>query len=187
MDDKEIFRLFAHGDENALKEADAKYGRYCFNIAYNILGNRPDAEECINEAFYNIWKSVPEKQPDDFRTFLGRYVRNASLKKLRNNNAVKRGGGEIHAAFEELSEFIPSDEKVSSALDAEETAKIINSFLGTLSKRDHCIFVRRYWYFDSVSSISEKYGFSESKVKSILFRTRNRLKKKLNEEGVYFE
>lgn len=187
MDDEKIIGLLFERDENAIKAVQAKYGAYCRSIAHNILHNDSDAEECVNEALFNVWQSIPPNRPQSLCGYTGKCVRYASLKRLRENNAIKRGGGEVSLALDELSEYLPSENDTHSLLEAEETGKILNQFLSSLSKKDRQIFVCRYWYFDSVSQIAEQFSFSESKVKSILFRTRKKLKAKLEKEGVYYE
>lgn len=187
MDDEIILNLFFIRSENAVKELYKKYGRYAYSIAFNILGNPSDAEECVSEAMLNVWNSIPPNRPQNLSAFLGKYTRFAALKMLRSRNAAKRGNGNADTAFEELSEFLPSGENISAELEAEELTEIINTFLRNLTQRDRQIFVCRYWYFESVGSISKRFGFSQSKVKSILFRTRNRLKKELQKEGVLIE
>lgn len=187
MEDEKIIDMLLRRDETVLEIISEKYGRYCYSIAYNILGNNDDTEECVNEALYNVWNSIPPNTPSVFSAYLGKCTRFAALKKLRNNSTQKRGGGEITVTFSELSECIPSDEKIISEIEAEETGRIINSFLGGLSENERKIFICRYWYFDSISSISEQFGFSQSKIKSVLFRTRKKLKQKLIKEGVFYE
>ncbi len=187
MDDEKIIGLLFKRDENAIKAVQEKYGAYCKSIAYNILHNDSDAEECVNEALFNVWQSVPPNHPQSLCGYTGKCVRYASLKRLRESNAIKRGGGEVQLAYSEISEFITAKDTTHTAIEAEETGRIINEFLSTLSKKDRQIFVCRYWYFDSVSQIAEQFGFSESKIKSILFRTRKKLKIKLEKEGAFYE
>lgn len=187
VEDESIINLFFIRSEDAVKELNKKYGRYANSIAYNILGNPSDAEECVSEAMLNVWNSIPPNRPELLSAFFGKYTRFAALKMLRERSAQKRGGGNVAIAFEELSECIPSSDEAAAELEAKELESIINSFLKKLPKRDRQIFVCRYWYFDSISDISGQFGFSQSKVKSILFRTRNKLRCELEKEGVLFE
>ena len=187
MEDKGIVDLYWKRDEKAISETADKFGRYCFSIAYNILSDTEDAEESVNDTYLNAWNSMPPHRPAILSTFLGKITRFISLKKWRSKHTQKRGGGNFDLAYEELSECIPAESTVESELEKAEIAKIVNSFLDTLSVCEQSVFVCRYWYFDSISSIADQFGFSESKVKSMLHRTRNKLKTKLSKEGVLNE
>lgn len=187
MEDKGIVDLYWKRDEKAILETADKFGRYCFSIAYNILLDTEDAEESVNDTYLNAWNSMPPHRPAILSTFLGKITRFISLKKWRSKHTQKRGGGNFDLAYEELSECISAESTVESELEKAEIAKIVNSFLDTLSVCEQSVFVCRYWYFDSISSIADQFGFSESKVKSMLHRTRNKLKTKLSKEGVLNE
>lgn len=187
MDDKDIIALYFDRKENAVRETSQKYGKYCFSIAYNILQNEADANESVNDTYLNAWNSIPPHRPAVLSSFLGKITRNISLKKWRDMRAQKRGSGEVALVYDELSECITSDTDIHAELEAKEIAVFIDDFLKTLPDTERRVFVCRYWYFDSISSICVQFGFSESKVKSMLFRTRNKLLKKLKKEGVYFE
>lgn len=187
MDDKDIVDLYWKRDEKAISETAEKYGRYCYSIAYNILFDTEDAEESVNDTYLNAWNSMPPHHPVVLSTFLGKITRFISLKKWRYKRTQKRGGGNIDLAYEELSECIPAKSTVESELEKAEVAKIIDSFLDTLSVCEQNVFVCRYWYFDSISSIADQFGFSESKIKSMLHRTRKKLKTILSKEGVLNE
>lgn len=187
MDDKDIIALYLDRNENAVKETSQKYGKYCFSIAYNILQNEADANESVNDTYLNAWNSIPPHRPDVLSSFLGKITRNLSLKRWRDMRAHKRGSGEAALVYDELSECITSDTDIHAEIEAKEIAVFIDDFLKTLPDAERRVFVCRYWYFDSISSICSQFGFSESKVKSMLFRTRNKLLKNLKKEGVYFE
>ena len=187
MEDKDIVDLYWQRDEKAISETAEKYGRYCYSIAYNILSDTEDAEESVNDTYLNAWNSMPPHRPVVLSTFIGKITRFISLKKWRNKRTQKRGGGNIDLAYEEISECIPAKTTVVKELENKEIAKLIDSFLDTLPLCEQNIFVCRYWFFDSVSDIAKQFGFSESKVKSILYRTRKKLRSKLLEEGVVFE
>lgn len=187
MEDKDIVDLYWKRDEKAISETVDKYGRYCYSIAYNILSDTEDAEESVNDTYLNAWNSMPPHRPAVLSTFLGKITRFISLKRWRSKHTQKRGGESIGLAYEELSECIPAESTVESELEKAETAKIIDSFLDTLPVCEQSVFVCRYWYFDSISSISDQFGFSESKIKSMLHRTRKKLKTKLSKEGVLIE
>lgn len=187
MEDKYIVDLYWERDEKAITETAAKYGRYCYSIAFNILSNAEDAEESVNDSYLNAWNSMPPHRPTILSTFIGKVTRYVSLKKWREKRTQKRGGGNIDFAYEELSDCIPANTSVDEELENQELAKVINDFLDELPECEQKIFVCRYWYFDSISTISVHFGFSESKVKSMLHRTRKKLRSKLLEEGVIIE
>lgn len=187
MEDKDIVDLYWQRDEKAISETAEKYGRYCYSIAYNILSDNEDAEESVNDTFLNAWRSMPPHRPAVLSTFLGKITRFICLKKWRSKRTQKRGGGNIDLVYEELSECITANSTVADELEKAETAKMINAFLDTLPISEQNVFVCRYWYFDSISAISIQFGFSESKVKSMLHRTRKKLKTKLSQEGVLIE
>lgn len=185
LEDKDIVTLYWERNEHAIAETANKYGNYCYAIAYNILSNEEDAKESVNDTYMNAWSSMPPHRPIILSTFLGKITRFICLKKWRNSRAQKRGNGDLSLIYDELSECISSGENIADELESKEIASIINGFLNTLTSTDRRIFICRYWYFDSISSISRRFGFSESKVKSTLYRTRNKLLNKLKKEGVF--
>ena len=185
MEDERIVELFWARDEGALAEVEAKYGRYCFAIANGILRNDEDAKECMNDAFLGAWNAIPPNRPEVLSTFLGKITRNLSLMKLRKRTADKRGGGNAETPLDEYEELIPSGASIDENLDAEAIAEILNDFLANVSQDERRAFLRRYWYFDSIGDIASRLGFSQSKVKMMLKRTRDRLKARLKKEGVY--
>ena len=187
MDDKDIVDLYWKRDEKAISETAERYGSYCYSIAYNILADKGDAEESVNDSYLNAWNSMPPHRPAVLSTFIGKITRYISLKKWRAKRAQKRGGGNIDLAYEELSECILSESNVDEELENKEISKVIDDFFFSLPLCEQSVFVCRYWYFDSVSAIAKQFGFSESKVKSMLHRTRKKLRSKLSEEGVEIE
>ena len=182
MEDKVIVELFFKRDSNSIIEADKKYGKYCYKIAFNILANKEDAEECLNDTFLAAWENIPPQTPEILSAYLGKIVRNLSLKKYRLKNAQKRGGGS-QLSFDELNECIPSNSDILEQLDIKETAKMIDAFLRNLSKKDRYIFIRRYWYLDSIDNICSLTGLNVGQIKMRLLRIRRKLLSKLNEEG----
>ena len=181
MDDTSIIELYFGRDEQALRETEAKYGGLCFRVANNILGCREDAEESVNDAYLAVWNAIPPAKPDSLRAFICKVVRNRALKRLEYNTAKKRLSGAL-VPFAELEEMI-TDGAPPPDVSAEELGKLIGIFLKTQSADARCVFVRRYWYFDKVSDIAKRYSFGESKVKTLLSRTRKRLKEFLIKEG----
>ena len=182
MDDRSIVALFWDRSETAIAETDKKYGPYCFSIAYNILTSREDAQECVSDTWLAAWKAIPPKKPAGLSTFLGKITRRLSIDRWRARNACKRGGGELTLALEELGECAGSDTP-EKAVQRRELALRFNQFLSTLPETERSIFLCRYWYLDSVGQIADHFGFSQSKVTSMLHRTRKKLKDALEKEG----
>ena len=185
MEDRDIIALYLERNQEAIAETERKYGRYCYSIAFNILYNAEDAEESVNDALMNAWNSIPPHMPSILSAFLGKLTRYVSLKKWRYARTQKRGGGEIALAYEELSDCIPGGKSVEEELQEKELAEIIDCFLDELPTVERRIFICRYWYFDDISTICNQFGFSHSKVKSMLYRIRKKLLFRLNEEGVF--
>lgn len=187
MEDSKIVELYLKRQETAIKETENKYGKYCYKIAYNILFNKNDADEAVNDTYLGAWNSIPPHKPLILSTFLGKITRRISIKRWSENHAKKRGGGEIYLALDELSECIPSSFSVEKELDNKHLSSLINSFLLSLPKIERNIFICRYWYLDSILEICNQFRFSESKVKSMLYRTRQKMKIFLQKEGVFDE
>lgn len=187
MDDRSIVKLFLARDERGLREAKAKYGSYCYSIAYGILRSRLDAEECENDTYWAAWNVIPPQEPAFLAAFLGKITRNLSLKRLRADTALKRGGNAATVCLEELSDCIPGGKSFEEQLQARELADLISTFLRCLPQTERQVFVSRYWYCDSVKEISERFGFTQSKVKMMLLRTRAKLREHLEKEGIFCE
>ena len=190
MDDAAIIDLYWARSETAIDETAKKYGGYCAKIAMNILQNHEDSEECVNDTYLKTWDAIPPQRPAIFISFLGRITRNLSLNRYKERNTKKRGGNKngdenkVGLLLSELADCIPSGSNTETEYETELTAKTIDNFLYSVEQENRIIFVRRYWYADSVNSISERFNISESKVKSMLFRMRNKLKIYLEKEGV---
>lgn len=184
MEDREIIDLYWARSEQAIRETDRKYGPFCHSIARNILNNIQDSEECVNDTYMYTWNSIPPRTPSKFSAFLGKITRNLALKKLELYSAKKRGGGQVLLALEELSECIPSPDCVERRLEDRLLAEKLNAFLGALSAESRIIFLRRYWKLDPVKTIAMDCGMTESKVKMSLMRTREKLKRFLEQEGI---
>ena len=182
MDDKQIVALYWARNEQALAETAAKYGNYCFRIAYNILSNREDADECVNDTYLGAWERIPPHEPSVLSAFLGKLTRRISLNKWRNRTRQKRGGGEVAMALDELYECIPSGEDIARQTEQKELNQAITTFLNGLPQTERDVFVCRYWYLADIKKISKAFGFTESKVKSMLHRTRIKLRAHLKEE-----
>ncbi len=184
MEDSDILALYFARDERAIEETHKKYGRYCHTIAYNVFANEADAEETVNDTYLGVWNSIPPHKPRIFSSFLGRITRNLALKKQRANMAEKRGGGEAELVLLELCECVPAKSDVEKELAARELAALIDTFLRGLPETERRVFMRRYWYMDSIDDICRAHGFTEGKVKMLLSRTRKKLYERLMEEGV---
>lgn len=184
MEDYNIVKLFWDRSEEAIKETSHKYANYCYRIAHNILSNEEDAEECVNDTYLNTWNSIPSHRPEHLSTYLGKITRNLAINRYKKRNSAKNGGGNLHYVLDELNECLPSNECVEDKVDEECVKEIINHFLYTISKEECNVFIRRYWYADSIFAISERYSLSASKVKSMLYRTRKKLKQYLEKEDI---
>ena len=167
--------------ENAVAETAAKYGAYLKYIAYNILKNREDTEECTNDTYMKVWNTIPPERPNCFKAFIGRIARNTAINLYNKYNALKRRGSEI--ALDELAECIP-DPNIDKVSEDKEIREGLNTFLRSLPEEPRKIFVKRYWYMSSVKDIAKELKFSESKVKMSLMRTRNALKDYFAGEGI---
>ena len=185
MDDAKIVQLYWDRNEQAISVTANKYGNYCTSIAINILGNREDAEECVNDTYMKAWNTIPPKRPDALGAFLAVITRNLSLDKYKYKYAAKRAQGEFALLLSELEECVPDTSCGSIRLEGEEISFVISDFLRSRNQDARRIFVLRYFYCESVKEIADKLNFSESKVKSSLFTTRNALKKHLLQEGIY--
>lgn len=181
-EDQKIIDLYWNRSENAITETAVKYGRYCTSIAYGILKSREDAQECVSDAYLMAWNAIPPRRPADLGTYLGKITRNLSIDRLRTRNRDKRGGGEMPLALEELEEVVVGSDSPESEAIRKELAASMNRFLRELTVQERYVFVRRYWYLDSLADIAKNTGFSGSKVASMLFRLRGRLKKQLIKE-----
>ena len=180
MNDASIMELFRKRDENALRELKLKYGGLCAYIAGNILYQHEDAEECVNTAYYDIWNRIPPESPDDLKTYLCRIVKNKAIDRLKYNSAQKRNP-QYTVSLDELAECIPDNR--GEDIPAEKLAGIISSFLRAQDEKHRKVFIRRYWYGDTLAKIAEYYGMNEKTVATYLFRTRKKLKVYLKKEG----
>ena len=184
MKDEQIVDLYWARDERALAETEAKYGVYCLAIARNILSDGADAEECVNDTYLGAWNAMPDARPAMLSAFLGKITRRLALDRWRAKYAAKRGGGETPLVLEELSECVPAGDSPEDALAARELEKAVNDFVRGLPPVEMGVFLRRYWYLESVKDTARRLGFSQSKVKSMLARTRKKLRAHLEKEGL---
>lgn len=186
MDDKQIIELYWERSQEAIVQTENKYGAYCFRIAYNILANKEDSEECVNDSWLKVWNAIPPRRPSLFKAFVGTVTRNTSLDRYFKYSAKKRGNGQIPLVLDELHNISGEDDNPETIVDAIVLAEVLNTFLASLKKEARIIFMRRYWYMDSIADIASAMKISESKVKMSLSRSRSGLKELLKKEGVLF-
>ncbi len=183
MDDAKIVQLYWDRSEWAIPATADKYGNYCTSIAKNILSSREDAEECVNDTYMNAWSSMPPHRPNVLSTFLGKIVRNLSIKRYKHNTADKRGGCQATVVLDEIAEVVSDTDCVEQEIDRKELVKAIDSFLDRLPTGKRSIFICRYWYFDSISDIANRFEMTESNVSVTLNRLRLKLHNYLLERG----
>ena len=170
--------------ESAINETAKKYSAYCTAISMNILNNREDSDECVNDTYFKAWNLIPPHRPMIFSSFLGRITRNLSLDRYKMRKTQKRRGDETALLLSELEDCIPTALTVEEEIEAKFLEKAIDDFLSNAHEEERILFVRRYWFADSITCIAKRFSISESKVKTRLFRTRNKLKNYLEKEGV---
>lgn len=183
MDDHQIIDLYWQRSEKAIEETNRKYGSYCHTIACNILNSKEDSEECVNETWLRAWKSIPPQCPERLRMYLAKITRNLSFNKFKARTANKRGGGKISIVLDELGDCLADKSDVESVYQTKELGQSINQFVHKLSERDCNIFVRRYFFTESIAEISERYGMTANNVMVVLSRIRQKLKIFLEQEG----
>lgn len=183
MDDSKIIELYWERKETAIKETSLKYGGLCTYIARNILSSYEDSEECVNDTYFAVWNAIPDKRPNIFSAFIGRITRNLALKKYEYISAFKRNPAAI-ASLEELGDCVSGTDSVESEAESRQIENMIDKFLWNQGEEKRNVFIRRYWYFDSIESICRSTGFSQSKVKSMLYEMRRKLRIYLESEGI---
>lgn len=183
-EDEKILELFFSRSEQAVRELDLKYGKICHRLSYNIVNNRQDAEECVNDAYLGAWNAIPPAKPDPLLAYLCKIVRNLSLKAYYRKNAAKRSGV-YTVAMEEIEACMAGPHTVEKELENKELAHIIEDFLDTLSAENRVIFLRRYWFSDSCREIAGCTGLTEKNVSVRLTRIRQKLKAYLIEREVF--
>ena len=184
MDDSKIIELFFERSEQAIIELSDKYGSLCGSIAFNILNDRTDSEECVNEAYLALWNTIPPHRPERLSSYVCRIVRNLALKKYHENTAQKRNSN-YDIALDEIEDCFPSAASVEDEVAAGEAAAGIERFLETLDRKSRIMFVRRYWYADSISDIAEMFNTNKHYVSVRLSRIRDALRNHLKKEGIY--
>lgn len=183
MDDDRIVELYWEREERAISETSLKYGRLCTHIARNILSSYEDSEECVNDTYFAVWNAIPEERPNRFSAYISRIARNLALKKYEYISAAKRNPDAV-VSFEELGDCVSGVESIESEMEKRRIEDAIDKFLWRQGEEKRTIFIRRYWYFDSIESICKSTGFTQSKVKSMLYEMRKKLRKYLESEGI---
>lgn len=187
MDDDKIVDLYWLRKDRAITETASKYGSYCLKISMNILNDPQDSEENVNDTWLQAWNAIPPSRPACLSAFLGKIARNLALNRFKARHTEKRGAGEFALSLEELDDCTPDRTAVGEALDAGELSRCISAFLWEQKEEARRLFVRRYFYCDSIEELCARFSLSESKVKSILFRLRNKLRIRLESEGYLYE
>lgn len=183
LEDCAIVELYWQRSEEAICETARKYGAYCRTIIRNILGSSEDTEECENDTWLSAWNAMPTKRPDRLAPFLGRIARNHALDRYDYNTAKKRAAPAA-LLIDELADCLPGGQEVEEALDERELAALVTAFLRTQSETARGVFLRRYWYAEPIEAIAARYGLTQVNTRTLLSRTRARLRAYLEEEGV---
>lgn len=178
MNDEKIIELFFARSELAIKELDSKYGKVCFQLSYNVLNNRLDAEECVNDSYLGLWNTIPPQRPNPLLAFVCKIVRRYSIMRHRANTAMKRNST-YDLAVDEIEHCLAAPVTVEGTIEAKTLARIIEEFLDTLSVENRVIFLRRYWFSDTYSDIAQRIGITEKNVSVRLTRTRKQMREYL--------
>ena len=184
LEDNEILDLYFNRDESAITETRGKYGLRLYKVAINILRVNEDAEECVSDTLLKTWEAIPPSRPERFGAFIAKIARNLSINKWQSKGAARRGGGEVNLLLSELEDCIPSPGGPEAEYESARTQEAINACLATMDKATRAVFVLRYFHGESIRGVCERFGMSESKAKSILFRARKKLGAYLEKEGV---
>lgn len=186
MEDNEIVDLYWERSGYAIDETAKKYGSVLNGMSYRMTGSREDTEECVNDTYLAAWNRMPTDRPELLGAYLLKIVRNISISRFRKNSAERRGGGRLTELTDELCQCIPdSSGDVFTEFESGRLRDVLNRFVSSLDAEKRSVFLRRYFFSDSISEISARVGISEAKVKTMLFRLRAALKKVLSEEGLY--
>lgn len=183
MDDIDILKLFSERKENAIEEAYKKYGKYCYSIAYRILQNDEDTEECVNDALIKLWEVSADSLPYNLKSYLVKIARNIALARYNSAKSLKRGGNEITLALDEIGEIVSDSSDAEKEFFKKEFTEALNRFLKSIPERECGIFISRYFSLESITTIAKNYRLKENNVLKILSRTRKKLKIFLEREG----
>jgi RNA polymerase sigma-70 factor (ECF subfamily) len=181
--DETIVELYWARDERAIEETDRKYGAYLMTVAHRILQSREDSEECLNDTYLKTWNSIPPQRPNCLKAFLTKITRTVAIDRYRRERRQKRIPSECTLSLSELAETLCGDSP-EVEYESAVVGKVINTYLRTLSERDMCLFISRYFCSDPIGDIAKKCGMSESGVKKALLRLREGLRNELEKEGI---
>lgn len=184
MLDTAIIDLYFARNEQAIAETQATYGKYCYQIAWNVLRDSEDSDECVNDTWFRAWNSIPPTRPARLSVYLGTITRNLSLDRWKSRKAARRNNGEIPVVLDEIAEVIPDKSSVEDEVEAARLEELINRFLHELPEKDCNVFLRRYWYLEEYGEIAKRYHMNLNTVKSSIHRTRGKLREYLEKEGV---
>lgn len=182
MDEEKIIELLWKRDEAAIMELEQHFGRYCYSISYQIVKNREDAQECLNDTWLQTWNSIPDKRPPVLRTFVAKIARNLALNRVIHKSASKRGGGVVQEVYDEMEYMLGGEDEIEKMIDRQSFAQRLNGFLDTLGSLERSIFVLRFWYFKTPKEIARKFGMKEKTIYNILYQLRVRFARYWKEE-----
>lgn len=183
MKDEEIVDLYWARDESAITATDEKYRNYLAKIAYNILANKEDSQEVVNDTYLKAWNAMPPHKPNPLSLFLGKITRQLSIDVWRKKHRSKRGGSEYEQSLDELSDCVSGGDSPEDSFDCKVLAEVVSTYLRSLTQEKRDVFVWRYYFCDPIKDICSRSGQSESKIKSMLFRMRGELREYLEKEG----
>lgn len=187
MNDSQIIELYWNKDPQAISASEAQYGAYCFTVANGILADARDSEECVNDTWLKAWNAIPPTRPTVLKVFLAKITRRLSFDRYKARKALKRGGGETALVLEELAECIADESDVEGQVSMQELGGAIDRFVAALPEREQELFVRRYFFSDSIGQIADWYGMNQNHVNVTLSRVRKRLRSHLSKEGYFDE
>lgn len=184
MKDEDIIELYQKRSEQAIVETERKYGAYCGTIAGRILQSGEDCKECLNDTWLKTWETIPPVIPKIFSAYIGKITRNLALNMYKKKYAGKRVSERMMVSMEELQDCVSDKDSVESKIEEKIVLEKLNAYLGQLPELERKIFVRRYFYMDTMREIADLYEMKESYVKTLLFRTRKKLKEHFQKEGI---
>lgn len=185
MQDQEIIELYFKRSESAIRETEQKYSGYCHAIADNILHSKEDSEECVNDTWMKAWNAIPPARPAHLKLYLAKITRSLSFNRYKEKHAQKRGGGQMAEVLDELGECLQGGQDVEAEYLAQELRTTINTFVRALPSQEQTLFIRRYFYVESISQIAAHCGLTENNVCVRLCRSRKRLRQQLEKEGYF--
>lgn len=184
MTDEQIIGLYFQRSEQAITATADQYGMLLYRLSFRMLHDHEDADECVNDTYFAVWNKIPPTRPNHFATFLSKITRRLSIDKWRKKQATMRGAGQVAIAVEELDGTLGTTEGPEDMLLYSELTRAVHGFIGSLREQERRVFICRYWYMDPIADIAFNFGFSQAKVKTMLCRTRKKLREHLEKEGI---